>query len=182
MSVKKQEMAAYDPRGFQGMGINYATSNRGACHVRGNTFGAEVQGDRTSPVGKAAMVKEAQDKSTLVDSVGLCLFIMRAVTPADLALMLNAATGTDHTAESVMEVSERIYNLERMFNKEAGMKGEEDTLPKRITHETTDYGPSKGLVNRLDIMLPEYYELRGWENGFPTEETIKKYKLEDVIK
>ncbi len=179
MSVKKQEMAAYDPRGFQGMGLNYATSNRGACHVRGNTFSTEILGDRTATEGKATLVKVAQDNSALFDSIGLCLFTAKAISPDDLAQMLNSATGSNHTGESLLEIAERIYNLERMFNKEAGMKSEDDTLPKRITHETTDYGPSKGLVNKLDVMLPEYYELRGWKDGFPTEETIKHYKLDE---
>ena len=44
MSVKKQEMPAYDPRGIQGIGLEYATSNRGACHVRGYLISPEILG------------------------------------------------------------------------------------------------------------------------------------------
>ncbi len=91
--------------------------------------------------------------------------------------MLNAATGTEHTVEQLLEVGERIYNIERLFNKEAGMKSEDDTLPKRILEEPIPEGPSKGHISKLNITLPQYYEARGWVAGFPTEETIKRLGL-----
>ena len=78
---------------------------------------------------------------------------------------------------SIMEAGERIYNLERQFNKEAGMKPEEDTLPSRLLKEPILEGPSKGMISKLDEMLPEYYELRGWVDAFPTEETLERLGL-----
>ena len=64
-----------------------------------------------------------------------------------------------------------------MFNKEAGMKPEDDRLPKRLTEQPIVNGPSKGEISRIDITLPEYYAARGWVDAFPTEETIKRLGL-----
>ncbi|MFV0379995.1 MAG: aldehyde ferredoxin oxidoreductase family protein [Anaerorhabdus sp.] len=183
ISVKSQELPAYDGRAIQGIGLNYATSNRGGCHVNGYTVSPEVLGlpeqlDRTATEGKALWVKIFQDLTCVIDSMGMCLFTSFALGAPEYAALLNAGTGTNYTVEQLLHVGERIYNLERMFNKDAGMKPEEDTLPKRLLEEPIANGPSKGMVSRLDEMLPEYYELRGWKNAFPTEETIKKLDLD----
>lgn len=184
MSVKKQEMPAYDARGIQGIGLNYATSNRGGCHVRGYTISPEVLGapeqlDRNATEGKATWVKTFQDLTAVIDSVGLCLFTSFALGAPQYADLLNAATGTEYDAAGVLEVGERIYNLERLFNKAAGMKAEDDKLPKRLLNEPIKDGPSKGSVNKLGITLPQYYEVRGWENAFPMEETLVRLGLAD---
>lgn len=182
MTVKKQEMPAYDARGIQGIGITYATSNRGGCHVRGYLISPEVLGlpqllDRTTTEGKAEWCKIFQDLTAVIDSMGLCLFSSFALGAPQYAALLNAATGTNYSAEEILEVGERIYNIERMFNKAAGMKPEDDRLPKRLTEEPIPDGPSKGFVSRIDVTLPQYYEVRGWENAFPTEETLKRLGL-----
>jgi len=97
MGVKKQEIPAYDPRGVQGMGLTYATSNRGACHVRGYTIANEILGvhEKLDPLvteGKAATVKVFHDLTALVDSAGLCLFV--TLTPGfgfeDMRALLRA--------------------------------------------------------------------------------------------
>ncbi|CAG0946631.1 partial aldehyde:ferredoxin oxidoreductase, partial [Anaerolineae bacterium] len=49
MTCKGQGIPAYDPRGLKGMGIVYATSNRGACHLRGYTPAAEIVGNVLGP-------------------------------------------------------------------------------------------------------------------------------------
>ena len=184
MSVKKQEMPAYDARGIQGIGITYATSNRGGCHVRGYMISPEVLGlpeqlDRTTTEGKAQWCKIFQDLTAVIDSMGLCLFSSFALGAPDYAALLNAGTGTEYTADSLLEVGERIYNLERLFNKAAGMRPEDDRLPKRLTEEPIKNGPSKGQVSQIKVTLPQYYEVRGWENAFPTEETLKRLGLEE---
>lgn len=186
MSVKKQEIPAYDARGIQGIGITYATSNRGGCHVRGYTISPEILGmpmqvDRTETEGRAELAKVFQDLTAVIDSMGFCLFTSFAMGAQDYCDILNAATGTEYTADQVMELGERIYNIERMFNKAAGMKPEDDRLPKRLTHEPISNGPSKGLVSKLEITLPQYYEARGWVNAFPTEETLKRLNLEECL-
>ncbi len=182
MSVKKQELPAYDARAIQGIGLTYATSNRGGCHVRGYVISPEVLGipeqlDRTATEGKAFWVKIFQDLTAAIDSSGLCLFSSFALGAPQYASLLNAGTGTDYTAESLIEAGERVYNIERMFNEEAGMKAEDDRLPKRLTETPIPDGPSKGMVSKLDITLPEYYKERGWVNAFPTQETKERLQL-----
>lgn len=182
MSVKKQEMPAYDPRGIQGIGLTYATSNRGGCHVRGYLISPEILGlpeqlDRTEIDGKAQWCKIFQDLTAVIDSMGLCLFSSFALGAPEYAALLNAGTGTSYTPDELLEVGERIYNLERLFNKTAGMKPEDDRLPKRLTEEPIKNGPSKGQISQIKVTLPQYYEVRGWENAFPTEETLKRLGL-----
>ncbi|MBQ2960136.1 MAG: aldehyde ferredoxin oxidoreductase C-terminal domain-containing protein, partial [Oscillospiraceae bacterium] len=186
MSVKKQEMPAYDARGVQGIGITYATSNRGGCHVRGYTIAPEVVGlpvqlDRTVTDEKAFWSKTFQDLTSVIDSMGLCLFTSFALGAPEYTALLNACCGTEYTPEQVLEIGERIYNIERMFNKAAGMKPEDDRLPKRLLTEPIPDGPSKGLVSKLDITLPQYYEVRGWVNAFPTDETLKRLGLDECV-
>ena len=186
MSVKKQEMPAYDARGIQGIGITYATSNRGGCHVRGYMISPEVLGlpeqlDRTITDNKATWAKIFQDLTAVIDSMGHCLFTSFAMGAQEYTDILNAATGTNYTAEEVLEIGDRIYNIERMFNKAAGMKPEDDRLPKRLLEEPIPEGPSKGMLSQLPVTLPQYYEARGWVNAFPTDETLKKLGLDECV-
>ena len=186
MSVKKQEMPAYDARGIQGIGITYATSNRGGCHVRGYMISPEVLGlpqqlDRTVTDDKAVWAKTFQDLTAVIDSMGHCLFTSFAMGAQEYTDLLNAATGTNWTVEQVLEIGDRIYNIERMFNKAAGMKPEDDRLPKRLLNDPIVNGPSKGMVSQLPLTLPQYYEARGWVNAFPTDETLKKLGLDECI-
>jgi len=167
MTVKGQEFPAYDPRGIQGMGLTYATSNRGACHLRSYTVASEVLGipEKTDPLvseGKAGLVKAFQDATAAVDSAGLCVFTTFAWTMDNIAPQVDAACEGDWSTERMMEVGERIWNLEREFNLAAGLTGADDTLPARLLKEAAKTGPAKGKVNELGKMLPEYYELRGW--------------------
>ncbi|MCL2491750.1 MAG: aldehyde ferredoxin oxidoreductase family protein [Coriobacteriia bacterium] len=182
MSVKKQDMPAYDARGVKGMGLTYATSNRGGCHVRGYLTSPEVLGipeqlDRLATDGKALWCKIFQDLTAVIDSMGMCLFTSFALGAPQYADILNAATGTDYDADAILEVGERIYNLERMFNQAAGMKADADTLPRRLLDDPIVAGPSEGEIAPLDKMLGEYYELRGWEGAFPTAERKAKLGL-----
>ncbi len=182
MSVKKQELPAYDARAIQGIGLTYATSNRGGCHVRGYVVSPEVLGvpeqlDRTATEGKAFWVKIFQDLTAVIDSMGLCLFSSFALGAPQYANLLNAATGTNHSPEELIGVGERIYNIERMFNQEAGMKAEDDNLPKRLLETPIADGPSQGMTSKLDVTLPEYYKERGWVDAFPTKETKERLGL-----
>ena len=183
MTVKGQEFPAYDPRGIQGMGLAYATSNRGACHLRGYTVASEVLGipEKTDPLesdGKPGLVKAFQDATAAFDSSGLCLFTSFAWTLDDVAPQLDAACDGEWTTEKLLEVGERIWNLEREYNRKAGITGKDDTLPKRLLEEAANSGPAQGRVNELAKMLPEYYRLRGWsEDGTVTEETRSRLGL-----
>ncbi|WP_456369759.1 aldehyde ferredoxin oxidoreductase family protein [Thermodesulfatator atlanticus] len=182
MSVKGQELPAYDPRGVQGQGLAYATSNRGGCHVRAYLIAPEILGapeklDPQATEGKAQWVKIFQDLTAVIDSMGLCLFTSFALGAEDYRDLLAAATGFDYTLDEMMQCGERIWNLERVFNLKAGLDPKQDTLPKRLLEEPMPEGPNKGHVNRLSEMLPEYYQVRGWENGVPTEAKLKELGL-----
>jgi len=183
MTVKGQEFPAYDPRGIQGMGLAYATSNRGACHLRGYTVASEVLGIpvKTDPLateGKAELVKAFQDATAAVDSSGLCLFTTFAWTLEDIAPQVDGACEGDWTAERMLALGERVWNLERDFNLRAGITGADDTLPGRLLNEPANTGPAKGRVADLPVMLAEYYALRGWSaEGIPTEATRQRLGL-----
>ena len=183
MTVKGQEYAAYDPRAIQGMGLSYATSNRGGCHLRGYTVSSEVLGipEKTDPLvtdGKAGLVKAFQDVTAAVDSSGTCLFTTFAMGMDDIAPEVQAACGGDWSVDNLMAVGERIWNMERQYNIAAGFTGADDTLPARLLKDAAKTGPAKGLTVGLDKMLPEYYELRGWStDGVPTDETLQRLDL-----
>ena len=168
MTSKKQEYPAYDPRAIQGIGLNYATSNRGGCHVRGYTIASEVLGipiqtDPLTAEGKAALDKAFQDLTALVDASGICLFTTFALGAPDVVSMLAPATGVDYNEESGLLVGERIYNLERLFNFAAGLTKADDTIAPRLLEEPMPEGPAKGKTSSLAQMLAEYYQVRGWD-------------------
>ncbi len=183
MSVKGQEFPAYDGRGIQGMGLAYATSNRGACHLRGYTVASEVLGipEKTDPLvtdGKAGLVKAFQDATAVFDSAGICVFTSFAWTLEDVAPQIDAACEGEWSVDRLLEVGERIWNLERKFNMDAGFTDKDDTLPQRLLKDAAKTGPAKGLTSGLDTMLPEYYELRGWtKQGVPSNETLSRLAL-----
>ncbi|MBI2192313.1 MAG: aldehyde ferredoxin oxidoreductase family protein [Planctomycetes bacterium] len=176
MGVKGQEFPAYDPRGFQGMGVAYATCNRGACHLRAWTPAIETSG-KVSPhttEGKAAWVVTEQNRSTAHDATGVCLFTGFAGAGLEnLRGLLAAATGVRYTDDLLVQVGERIWNIERLWNLKAGLTAADDTLPKRLLKEGHRSGPSKGVTVNLEAMLPEYYGARGWSpSGVPAGEKL----------
>lgn len=183
MSVKGQEFPAYDARGVQGMGLTYATSNRGACHLRSYTISSEVLGipvktDPHTTEGKPALVKAFQDATAVVDSSGLCVFTTFAWALSDIQPQLQAACEGDWSMEKLDLMGERIWNMERQFNNAAGFTRKDDDLPPRLKNEAAKVGPAKGLVSGIDKMIPEYYELRGWDTeGRPTAETVARLGL-----
>lgn len=183
MTAKKQEMPAYDPRGVQGIGLNYATNNRGGCHVRGYTIAVEVLGnpvkmDPHATEGKAGLDITFQNLTAALDSTGACLFSTFGLGGDDLAVMLSALTGVDYPIEEFMKAGERVWNQERLWNLKCGMTKADDTLPERLLKDPIKTGPSKGEINHLDQMMPEYYQLRGWdEDGVPTPEKLQELSL-----
>ncbi len=183
MGVKSQEFPAYDSRGIQGMGLAYATSNRGACHLRGYTVASEVLGIpvKTDPLvteGKADLVKAFQDATSVFDSAGVCVFTTFAWTLADLQPQLDAACEGGWSMEKLTVIGERIWNMERLFNNAAGFTAKDDDLPPRLKNEPAKTGPAKGKVNGIDKMRPEYYKARGWDDkGVPTKETLQRLGL-----
>lgn len=189
MTVKKQELPAYDPRGCQGHGITYAVNNRGGCHIKGYMISPEILGypeklDRFSLEGKAAYARVFHDLTAVIDALGLCIFTTFGLGAQDFVDMYNAVVGGElHDVNSLMMAGDRIWTLEKLYNLAAGIDSKQDTLPKRLLEEEIPDGPSKGYVHKLDVLLPEYYSVRGWdENGIPTAETLKKLGLDEYIK
>ena len=181
MSVKKQEMPAYDGRAIQGIGLEYATSNRGGCHVRGYMISPEVLGipmslDPLETKDKPATLKLFQDLTALCDSTGICLFTTFGIGLPEIAGMYREAVGSDESDEDILLKGERVWNLEKRFNIAAGV--EKDTLPPRLLRDALPEGPAQGKVNQLQVMLKEYYAARGWdEEGIPTEAKLAELSI-----
>ena len=183
MTAKGQELPASVPRGAYGHALAYATSNRGGCHVRGYMISPEILGipEKLDPLkveGKGAYTKMFQDLTAVIDSSGLCLFTSFALGADDYKDLLNVVTGFDYSVEEMMLAGERIWNLERVYDLQAGFSGKDDTLPPRLLKEPMPYGPNKGSVVPLDKLLKEYYMARGWdEKGVPSQEKLKSLQL-----
>ncbi|ADC66234.1 Aldehyde ferredoxin oxidoreductase [Ferroglobus placidus DSM 10642] len=182
MHVKGLELPAYDPRAYKGHGLGYATSNRGGCHLRAYMIAPEVLGipeklDPLTPEGKAQWVKIFQDLFCIVDSMVVCKFITFAVGAEELLSVTNPITGWDWNVDEFMKAGERIYNLERLYINREGFDGKDDTLPKRLLEEPMPEGAAKGHVVELDKMLEEFYRIRGWVNGKPTEEKLRELDI-----
>ena len=185
MSVKKLEMPAYDPRGMQGQGLLFATSNRGACHMRGNMLGLEALGvpkliDRLQVQGKAGYVILNQNGSSVQDSLVACKFANIAVADEYFARALTALTGITYPTGEMLRAGERIWTLERLYNLREGFTRADDTLPPRLLTEPAT-GNSAGEVSHLEPMLDEYYRARGWTHeGVPRPEKLAELGLADL--
>jgi aldehyde:ferredoxin oxidoreductase len=193
ITAKKLEFPGYDPRGAQGMGLLYATSNIGASHMAGDIAYSEVFGvpkklDPLTIEDKPRLVKLFEDVFTVIDAVGLCVFLsVRYMLEPDMSLLprrltqiMNYATGGDYDEESLLEAGERIFNLERLFLLKAGFTKADDTLPDRMLEQPMPEGPAEGLVVQLAEMLPIFYQLRGWDqDGIPTPEKLSSLGIND---
>ena len=181
MAVKGQGIPAYDPRAIKGEGLGYATSNRGACHLRGYTPASELLGIpvKTDPLewdGKGPLLKIFQDLHAFSDSLDLCKFSAFAVGAPEYAALYESVVGLPMTEEDVMVAGERIYNLERYFNNQAGFGGADDSLPRRFLEEPGT-GPSEGQICELDQMKEQYYDARGWDNGVVPEAKLRELEI-----
>ena len=196
LHVKGMEPPAYDVRTAKAFGLGWATANRGADHLSAlpnfellgypkkkgiEWFGSEKAVDPYAWESKARMTVWHENFGAVVDSAEMCkytCFSAYAVKPDDMTKFLSYATGMELTEEKIMEIGERIYNLERLFNEREGKAKNSDYLPKRFTEEPLPSGPAKGQVVELDKMLKEYYEIRGWVNGAPKKEKLKELGIE----
>jgi aldehyde:ferredoxin oxidoreductase len=187
MTVKKQEIAAYDPRGAKGIGLNYATNNRGGCHIKGYMINPEILGypeklDRfASDLEKVKTTINIQNLTAVIDALGMCVFTTFGLKEVqDYVDLYNSCCGTDHTEESLMNAGDRIWNLERLYNLNSGFTKCDDTLPNRLLEEPVSQGPSKGEIHPLEEMLEVYYKERGWnEDGVITLEKLNELGLEE---
>ena len=182
IQVKGLELAGVEPRGSWGMALAYSTSDRGGCHQRCWTPGAELSGTlkRFSFEGVPQFVKDSQDERAVCYSLVLCDFVPFDVP--EMVEILNSATGFDFTPESYLLTGERIWNLTRMFNIREGMTAKDDVLPKRFSQDPAPSGDPKGLViseDELEAAKAEYYSLRGWDsNGIPVSEKVMELEIQ----
>jgi len=184
MHVKGLEVPGYDPRGAFGMGLGYATGNRGGCHLEAYMMRFEVWAaageeralDRfDASERKVRSTIWMQNFTCAYNCIGTCAFPFESLAwdETHLAEIFTAVTGLPMTPEEALRVGERTINLERLFNRAAGVGPAEDTLPERFLREPLPEGASRGRVVPLAAMLPLYYRLRGWDaGGLPTEERL----------
>jgi aldehyde:ferredoxin oxidoreductase len=186
MTVKGQAIPAYDPRGIKGMGIGYATSNRGACHLRAYTPAAEIIGnvlgpaqltDRLAWEGKGKLTVIFQNVHTMTDCLDVCKFSTFAESLDAFAEQFSTFTGMQVTAADLLAVGDRVWNLERYYNNLAGHREGSDYLPKRFTTLPADGQGSEGSLCEIDLMLAEYYAERGWVNGVVPESKLKELEI-----
>ncbi|WP_226008116.1 aldehyde ferredoxin oxidoreductase family protein [Natrinema salinisoli] len=184
LAVKGQTIAAYDPRCMKGMGIGYATSNRGACHLRGYTPAAEILGipEKVDPYeyeGKGELTAQFQDLHAISDSFDICKFNAFAEGIEEYVTQYNGMTGRDVSEDDLLEAGERIYNLERYYNNLNGFDGSDDSLPERFLEDgIPGQGASEGEYCELDEMKAEYYEHRGWVDGVVPDEKLDDLGIE----
>ena len=187
METKNLEYPGYDPRGTFGMSLAYATSDRGACHMRAFPVGQEIVEGALPPHtldGKADWLINAeaggQDFFALKFSGIWCDFW--AIDLEQIAILMRHLWGREVTRDELMRIGERAWNLGRLFNLREGFTAADDDLPARVHDESFSEGPSAGkMIDRDDFAaaLAEYYRLRGWdENGVPTEEKLRELEID----
>ena len=189
MQVKGLEVPGYEPRAAQGMGLCYAVSERGACHLRAYTAGGELLGhlggiDPSSHNRlKVLYAIDRQDEKAVVDSSVLCFFTLFGLTLKEIYQMIVPCTGFNYENEMELKIlGERVITLARLFNVREGFGKKDDRLPERFLKEPLPEGPLKGQTVHLDQMLSEYYSARGWdEEGIPTKEKLKQLKLMEIL-
>ena len=170
--VKGMEPAGYDPRKLKGMGLAYATSDRGACHLRATFYKPELAGivDKDVIPGKAAVFAEWEDRLTLFDTFVLCRFYRDLYQWDQLAEILRGTTGLDLDAAGMRRIAATVSDDARRFNLREGLTMQDDQLPSRFHKEAL---PETGKViteEQMQVMLTEYYRARGWnEKGEPPE-------------
>ena len=181
LEVKGLEPPAYDVRGLKGMALAEAVSVRGACHLTGGIYAPELTGafwkmkniDRLSSQHKGYEVKTGEDFMTVYDILGMCKFSRSLFWIEGLLDGIKAVTGIDYTVGEIMNIGERVYNLDRLINVREGLSRKDDYLPYRVTHEPIKNGVSKGnyvTEEELQRMLDDYYTARGWsKEGIPTK-------------
>jgi aldehyde:ferredoxin oxidoreductase len=189
--VKGLEIPYHDPRAFVSMAANYATAGRGACHLESLSYwlsyGVRFDGwynpedyDSHDSVGKGQVAVDFQNYMAVYNALGICKFIAKGkIEPQHVANLVNAALGWNWTAEDIMHTGERLFNLKRLINLRFGIGRADDRLPERLLSEPRPSGAAQGVLPDLDLMLKDYYSIRGWTpEGAPSPERLSALGLE----
>lgn len=163
--VKGLEPSGYDPRVLKGVGLGYATSARGACHLRATFYKPELAGiiSPESIDGKAALYIEYEDRLTVFNTLILCVFFRDMLQWSELQVLIKALTGWDYSAEELRQTANDIITMTRRFNLREGIGKEYDTLPSRLFKQSLPETRASLTEAELAYMLQEYYTLRGWD-------------------
>lgn len=163
--VKGLEPAGYDPRVLKGVGLGYATSARGACHLRATFYKPELAGmiDPKTTEGKAQLYIEFEDRLTIFNTQILCVFYRDLIQWPNLATLVEATTGVSYTEQEFKEMANNIIGLTRQFNINHGAGPQDDKLPKRFFQEPHENVESNLTEGELQKMVSDYYALRGWD-------------------
>ena len=189
--IKGVEVTGYDLRCLKTAALGFAVSFRGADHNRHGAYAFDVKGKfnrLTYEKGRAKAVKDIEDVYTIIDSLIICKFSRGTYYKEfeDLAKLYTLVTGIETSPEEMRLKGERINNLARVINVREGLGRKDDTLPWKVMNAPIpDEGPSKGAYvtqQELDLMLDDYYEVRGWtRDGIPTPEKLKALGMDDLI-
>lgn len=200
MHVKGQEMASQEPRAQKSMGLADAVAARGADHLyafpvldEGSIFDKEIKqwygtkflpeiGIRLSEKNKGYMIFHNENYSVLIEALGVCKYgtmVPPALYYDDIIEAMDVTLGWKITEKELKKIGERIVNTNRLFNLREGMSRKDDTLPERLLKEPAPEGLPKGHVVKLDQMLDQYYQYRGWDKktGHPTAKKLKELGL-----
>ena len=189
MHVKGLGLGGHDPRVYNGMACNYATGNRGAHHMEGQTHLyesrlelPEIGHKPTGPLiveGKGALTALSQNIMNVLDSLKSCKFAQNGGwTIGPLTEAYQHVTGKKVTITELILAGERSFNLKRLINVDRGIGRKDDTLPKRILTEPKGAEGITPNLPPLEIMLDDYYAARGWSNdGIPSPQTLERLEL-----
>jgi len=204
IEVKGLEGAAHDGRSGKMLALMYGVGNRGMCHIHPiegmaydslkNDFGLVAYGvpnpetvDRFAEEGKGEIAKTLQDFGILPDILGICkFFVYNGLGPTELAELVSLLTGWDIDGKELLNIGERVFNLQRIFNIREGIRKADDYLPRRVC-QIPEFGRYSSVVEceikDYDKMLDEYYHARGWhrETGIPTKEKLHQLGLAEYI-
>ena len=197
--VRGMEFPAHDPRYADSIGLQYAVSPRGACHLSANCHGEEYGGTyhgygfgdgkvielkNHSTENKPEMNVELEHIMCLCDSLTICKFLLGATGDESCDVLIewiNEITGWDVTKEELIAMGERIFNLKRMYLVRDGQSRKDDKLPGRMKKRRMTGGSANNIPD-VDGMLDRYYELRGWDEfGIPTKETLDRLGLTGTL-
>ena len=181
MQTKGLEFPGYEPRGSWGMGLAYATSIRGACHMQAWPIAVEAMGDLDpfTSEGKGRLVADMHNENAVKFSAIFCDFWDISIETQSKVLSL--IMQKEYTEQDLLKIGERIVQLGRLFNQREGFTRKDDTLPERIFKDPVISGPAAGkILPREDFekMLTEYYNARGWDDqGRIPEQKVKELDL-----
>ncbi|MEM3004488.1 MAG: aldehyde ferredoxin oxidoreductase family protein [Candidatus Bathyarchaeia archaeon] len=192
ITIKGLENAGHSPRGLKGYCLGMATSTRGGSHQDGRPTAERIgKSDRKVLEGKPEYAIGTQRATTIQDSMCVCrmtegIYGLMEITNEHLSIV-NAVTGMNLTLPELVDISDRIWNLERSFNCREGHRREHDVQAKRFMKEPIPEGPSKGMYmppEELEMLKDKYYDLRGWDKktGIPTKETLQRLGLTQQAK